>query len=154
MPSLSLLIVAIGLLAARKHGVLAILVVVGGYSYLCLDTDYLSTSALRYWPLLAPYMEAMVFLYLVVVPVALLLAKTNRVRAAAVFVPMVVFHLARLIVPQLVAHGTFTLPWRDGVWVANVLLSLVLAWVLYSHLGNASYDVGTEEDIPTTPLTV
>jgi hypothetical protein len=153
-PSLSLLIVAIGLLAARQHGVLAILFVVGGYSYLCLDTDYLSTLALRNWPLLAPYMEAMVFLYLVVVPVALLLAKNNLLRAAAVFVPIMVFHLARLIVPQLVAYGTFTLQWRDGLWVANVLLSLVLAWVLYSHLGNASYDVGTEEDVPATPLTV
>jgi hypothetical protein len=96
----------------------------------------------------------MVFLYLVVVPAALLLAKNNLLRAAAVFVPIMVFHLARLIVPQLVAYGTFTLQWRDGLWVANVLLSLVLAWVLYSHLGNASYDVGTEEDVPATPLTV
>lgn len=153
-PSLSLLIVAIGLLAARQHGVLAILVVVGAYSYLCLDTDYMSIYALLGWPLLTLYMEAMIFLYLVVVPVALLLAKNNLVRAAAVFVPIVVFHLARLTVPQLVTHGTFTLPWRDGLWVANVLLSLLLAWVLYSQIGNMSYVAETEEGLPAAPLTV
>lgn len=153
-PIEGLLFVAAGLLAVRQHGTLAILVVVGGYSYICADSDYLWGSAIRDWPLLAPYLVVVTFLYLVVVPVALLRARTQLGRAAAVFVPVAIFHLARLTIPGLVTQPKFVLPLGDSVHSLNILLSLAMAWVLYSKISSSSYPVEAEDRDPADLLPV
>jgi hypothetical protein len=151
-PIEGLLFVAAGLLAVRQHGVLAILVVIGGYSYMCGDSDYLWGSAIRDWPFLALYLAAVTFLYLVVVPVALLRARTRLGRVVAVFVPVVIFHLARLILPGLVNQAKFVMPLGDSVHSLNILLSLALAWVLYSEIDKASQAVEAEDRISVDSL--
>jgi hypothetical protein len=151
-PTDGLLFVAAGLLAVRRHGVLAILVVIGGYAYMCFDSDYLWGSAIRDWPYIALYLIAITALYLVVTPVALLRARTSLGRAAAVFVPVAAFHLSRLIVPGLVIQGRLSLPWGDSVLSANVLLSLMLAWVLYSKIDHSIHPAEAEDKITADPL--
>ncbi len=47
VPIEGLYLVAVGLLAARQHGLRALLIVIGGYSYMCLDSDY-------FWPEFQP----------------------------------------------------------------------------------------------------
>ena len=106
-PMEGLILVAVGLLAARRHGVLAILVVVGGYGYMCMDSDYLFGPTLREWAALTPYLAGMTLLYLVVGPVAFLRARTTVGRAAAVFVPV-------LAIPYCPAGGSM-----DG-WSHNL----------------------------------
>jgi hypothetical protein len=147
-----LMLVAIGLLAARQHGVLALLVVVGGYSYMLTDTDYLFGYPFREWTGLSAYIATATVLYLVVVPVALLRARTRLGRALAVFVPVVAFHVVRLSVPLLVSQQLITLRPGDVVATINVILSLILAWVLYSYIADARREIQVEDSLEATPL--
>ncbi len=139
-----LMLVAVGLLAARQYGVLALLVVIGGYGYIFLDTDYLFGYPSRDWPGLPLYLVTVSLLYLVLTPVALLRAKTRRGRALAVFVPVVLFLVVRATVPILITGRSLTaLRLGDAGMSINVLLTLILAWFLYNHLAvshEAQYD--------------
>jgi len=96
-----MMLVALGLLAARQHGVLALLFVIGGYSYFFLDNDYLFGYPSRDWSGLSLYLVTISLLYLVLTPIILLRAKTHLRRALALFTPVLLFLLARLIVPIL-----------------------------------------------------
>ncbi|MEJ2753460.1 MAG: hypothetical protein P8169_12420 [Chloroflexota bacterium] len=62
-PLQALMLVAVGLLAARRYNVLALLAVFGGTMLLFGDSDYLWGSPYRDWPGLPLYMAGMVFLY-------------------------------------------------------------------------------------------
>ena len=125
-----LMLVAIGLAAVRQHGLLALLVVIGGYGYMCLDSDYISGYRLNEWAGYTAYVISMTALYLLITPVAMLRARSRVGLALAVFIPMGIFHLARIAVPTFVLHGQYGIPWQS----VNVLLTLVLGWVLYSHV--------------------
>jgi hypothetical protein len=151
-PLEGLMLVAVGLLAARQHGVLAILVVVGGYSYMFTDTDYLFGYPFREWTGLSAYFVTITILYLVVVPVAFLRAKTRLGRALAVFVPVVAFHVARLTVPLLVIQQPIQLHPGNVIATFNVMLSLILAWVLYSYFGDTSRDMQLNDSLEESPL--
>jgi hypothetical protein len=132
--------VAVGLLAVRQHGVLALLIVVGGYSFWFMDSDYLAGYLLHEWAGLTPYLIIMPLLFLVVVPVGLLRARTRLGRACAVFIPATAMCLARLIIPKLVLGRLYTILPGDVALSLNVLLSLAVAWVLYSHIIYASHE--------------
>lgn len=151
-PLEGLMLVAFGLLAARQHGVLAILVVVGGYSYMVTDYDYLFGYPFRDWMGLSVYFVTMTILYMVVIPVALLRAKTRLGRALAVFLPIVAFHVARLTVPLLVIQQTIKLRPGDVIATINIMLSLILAWVLYSYIADARHEIQVEDSLEATPL--
>lgn len=131
-----LMLVGLGLLAARRYGVLALLLVLGGYSYFVSDSDYMFGYPLRTWTWLQPYLIALTLLYMVAAPAALLRARTRLGQAAAVFIPLLVFHAARIFVPLLAVGGTgISLPPGDVLLSANVLLCVWLAWILYSQPG-------------------
>jgi hypothetical protein len=147
-----LILVAVGLLAARQHGVLAILVVVGGYSYMCLDSDYLFGYRYREWIGLPAYLVAVTISFMVVVPVALLRTRTRLRRALAVFVPVVIFHVARFTIPLLVIQQPVKVRPGDVVTSTSMVLSLVLAWALYSHIGDASRDAQPSGSLAASPL--
>jgi hypothetical protein len=134
LPVEGLMLVAAGLLASRQHGLLALLVVVGGYSYMCMDSDYFSAFRFPEWAGLSIYLIAVTGLYLILTPVALLRARTRIGRALAVFAPVVIFHAARLIIPLLVIQQPVQIPWGDIILSVNVLLSFGLAWVLYDQI--------------------
>jgi len=134
-----LMLVAFGLLAVRQHGLLALLVVIGGYSYMLMDSDYISGFRLTEWAGYISYALSMIILYLVVTPVALLRARTRLGRALAVFVPVGIFHFARIAVPILVLPGTHQMPWGDILLSVNVMLSMFLAWFLYSDIYEAAH---------------
>ena len=151
-PVEGLMLVAVGLLAARQHGVLALLVVIGGYFYMFTDSDYMSGSRLREWTGLSAYLVAGTILYLVVVPVALLRAKTRLGRALAVFVPVMAFHVVRLTVPLLVLQQPLEMRLGEVVASINMVLSFILAWVLYSHIGDAARAEQPSGDLETSPL--
>jgi hypothetical protein len=151
-PLEGLMLVAVGSLLARKHGVLAILVVVGGYSYMFADSDYLFGYPQREWAWLATYFAAITILYLVVVPIALLRAKTRLGRALAVFVPLVTFHMLRLTVPLLVIQEPIRMLPGDVVATINILLSFVLAWVLYSEIGEARQESQSSSNLAIESL--
>ena len=139
-PIEGLMLVAAGLLAAQQHGVLAILVVIGGYGYMCMDSDYLFGYPLREWAGLSAYLAAVTITFLVVVPVALLRARARLGRALAVFVPVVIFHVARLTVPLLVIQEPVKVRPGEVVLSISFVLSLLLAWSLYSHVGDTPRD--------------
>lgn len=151
-PLEGLMLVAVGLLLAREHGVLAILVVVGGYSYMFADSDYLFGYPQREWAWLSIYFAAITFLYLVVTPIALLRAKTRFGRVLAVFVPVVTFHVVRLIVPLLVIQQPLKIRPGEVVATINILLSLFLAWVLYSYIGDSAREAQPSGNLETSPL--
>jgi hypothetical protein len=151
-PVEGLMLVAVGLLAARQHSVLALLVVVGGYSYMCTDSDYLFGYPLREWTGLSAYLVAATTLYMVVVPVALLRARTRLGRAFAVFVPVVAFHVIRLTIPLLVIQQPLKVRPGDVMHSINIVLSLIFAWVLYSHIGDASRDAQPNGSLEASPL--
>jgi hypothetical protein len=151
-PVEGLMLVAVGLLAARQHGVLALLVVVGGYLYMCLDSDYLFGSPYRDWAGLPAYLVAVTILYLVVVPVAFLRAKTRMGRALGVFAPVVVFLVALITVPPLVTQQAFKIRWGEVIFSANIILSFILAWVLYSHFGEAAHLAHFDDSLKAAPL--
>jgi hypothetical protein len=149
-PVESLMLVAVGLLAARQHGVLAALVVVGGYYYMVADSDYLSGFRLREWTGLSAYLIGATIL-LLVVPVAILRTKSRLGRALAVFAPLVAFHVVRLTVPSLVLQQPLNMRSGEVIYSINILLSLVLAWVLYSHIGNEACVEKPDGDLERLP---
>ena len=151
-PVEGLMFVAAGLLAARQHGVLALLIVIGGYSYMLLDSDYMSGFRLLEWLGLSAYLIAGATLFLVIVPVAMLRAKTRLGRAFAIFVPVVVFHVIRLSVPSLVLQQSLHVGPGDVIASINILLSLILAWLLYSYIGGTARAAQPINDLGTTPL--
>ena len=136
-PAEGLFLVALGLLAARRHGVLALLVVLGGYVYIFTDSDYLFGYRQRDWATLQLYLATMCFLFMVVAPVALLRARTKAGRAAGLFVPVIIVLAARLFVPAWVVNLPVNGP-GDVMLSVTILMSLVLAWVLYSGMTGAS----------------
>lgn len=144
LPAEGLMLIAVGLLAARQHGLLALLVVIGGYGYIFMDTDYLFGYPSRDWPGLPLYLVTVSLLYLVLTPVAMLRAKTRRGRALAVFVPVILFLVVRAVVPILITGRTLAaLRPGDAGMSLNVLLTLILAWFLYSQMAvshEAQYD--------------
>jgi hypothetical protein len=151
MPAEALMLVAVGLLAARRHGVLAILVVIGGYGSIFLDTDNLFGYPSREWAGLPLYLTTITALYFVAAPVALLRARTRLGRALAVFVPLVMFLVARLTVP-LLALGRPIADLRPGdVLSVNILLAFLLAWVLYDYIDMASPEP-QPDNLETTSL--
>ncbi|MEZ4517465.1 MAG: hypothetical protein R3C44_11750 [Chloroflexota bacterium] len=119
IPVEALLFVAVGALAARQHGVLALLVVIGGYAYMLSDSDYLSGFLMQDWSWLHTYIAAMTTLFLIVVPVAFMRARTQVGRAVALFGPATVFLIARLAVPALVLGGTSSLMAGGRISVAG-----------------------------------
>jgi hypothetical protein len=147
-----LMLVAVGLLAARQHGVLALLVVVGGHLYMCTDNDYLFGSPHRDWAGLPAYLVAVTILYLAVVPLAFLRAKSRLGRAVGVFVPVAAFLVALIAVPPLVTQQPFKMPWGEILFSGNIVLSLILAWLLYSHFGDASRLAQFDGSFEAAPL--
>ena len=130
-----LLLLAIGALAARQHNVLALLVPIGGYGYMFADNDALWGSRHNDWPGLPLYLPAMIFLFFVLAPIGLLRAKTRLGRAIALFVPAVLVLAARHAVPALVLGEAYPIRPGDALNSATVLLSLIIGWMLYSHIG-------------------
>jgi hypothetical protein len=128
-----LMLVAAGLLAVRQHGTLAMLVVIGGFGYMCLDSDFISGFRLNEWAWYTVYVVSMYGLYLVVTPVALLRARTRLGRLLAVFIPVGIFLIARIAVPDLVLPGPHLMPWGDILLSINVML-IFMAWVLSAML--------------------
>ena len=151
-PFEGLMLVAVGLLFARQHGTLALLVVVGGYFYMFTDSDYLSGFLLRDWGGLAVYLGGAAILFLVVVPVALLRARTRLGRVLAVFVPLVAFHVIRLIVPAIVLGQPLDIRLGETVAFINMVLILILAWVLFSHFGESTRPVKPNQELEKLPL--
>jgi hypothetical protein len=147
-----LMLVAVGLLAARQHGVLALLVVVGGHLYMCTDNDYLFGSPYRDWTGLPAYLVAVTILYLVVVPLAFLRAKSRLGRAVGVFLPVTAFLVVLIAVPSLVTQQQFKMPWGEVIFSANIVLGLILAWLLYSHFGEASRLAQFDASLEAAPL--
>lgn len=151
MPAEALMLVAVGLLAARRHGVLAMLVVIGGYGSIFLDTDNLFGYPSREWAGLPLYLTTITALYFVAAPVALLRARSRLGRALAVFVPLTMFLVARLAVP-LLALGRPIVDLRPGdVLSVNILLAFLLAWVLYDYVEAASPEP-QPDNLETAPL--
>jgi hypothetical protein len=133
-----LLLVAAGLLAVRQHGTLAMLVLIGGYGYMLLDSDFISGFRLNQWAGYPAYTMSMAALFMVVTPIALLRARTRLGRLLAVFIPIGMFQIARIAVPNLVLLDyPHLVPWGDIMLSLNVLLNFVLAWVLYSNIEKA-----------------
>jgi hypothetical protein len=145
-PATALLLVAIGLPAAQRHNVLAILVVIGGYGAMFLDSDYLWGSPYRDWPGLPLYLAGMIFLFFILAPVGLLRAKTRLGQAIALFVPAAIFLTARIAVPALVLGPAVKTRPGDVLGSVTILLSLILGWLLYGHFGDPEV-----QDHPTNP---
>ena len=124
---------------------MAILVVIGGYTYMFMDTDYLYGYPNRDWPGISAYLFSVSFVFLVVMPVALLRAKSVLGRAIAVFVPTILFLTAILVVPLLVLGEFSRMRPGDALLSLNVLLMLILAWILYR-----SYDVSVKPETSST----
>ena len=81
------------------------------------------------------------------VPAALLRAKTRQGRALAVFVPLVIFFTLHFIVPLLVIQEPIRIPPGEVVGVINILLSFVLAWVVYSEVGRKGVAAKTSSNL-------
>jgi hypothetical protein len=88
----------------------------------------------------------------VVLPVALLRAKTRLGRALAVFVPVVAFHAVRLTIPLLVIQQPLNMRPGDVIASINIVLSLILAWVLYSYIGDTARHSQPIENLEASPL--
>jgi len=146
-PLEGMMLVALGMLFAREHGVLAILVVVGGYSYMFADSDYLFGYPQRDWAWLSTYFAAITILFLVVVPITLLRAKTRLGRVLAVFLPLLAFHALRLFVPLLVIQEPIQMRPGDLIATINILLSFVLAWVVYDMIAGEKQEVQASGDL-------
>jgi hypothetical protein len=146
------LLLAVGLFAARQHGLLALLFIVGGYHYFVGDTDFISGFLLLDWAWYPVYLYTLTVLYLVAIPIALLRARTRTRRVLALFVPLVVFHAARIIVPALVLQRPFEMPWGEIVLSINVLLLFVLAWILYDQFEQPVSDVEMEDSLEPASL--
>jgi hypothetical protein len=137
-PTEGLMLVAVGALVAHRYGVLAILFVIGGYFYMFMDSDYLFGYPMRDWSGLSLYLFSASFLFLVMMPVALLRTRTRLGQATALFVPAILFVVARQVVPLLVMEQAVRMRPGDVQISINVLLSLILAWILYSAMGESA----------------
>ena len=133
-PLEGLMLIAAGLLLARQHGILAVLFVVGGYGYLCLDSDYLAGPLWRQWSGWSLYVVGMTAGYLVLTPIVLLRAKTEWARVLAVFGTAITFHGLRCLMLSGVMMSAAEWPAGDIVLSLNALLSLSLAWLWYSQM--------------------
>jgi hypothetical protein len=91
-------------------------------------------------------------LFLVLVPLAILRAKTRLGRVLAVFVPLVAFHVIRLVVPAIVLRQPLEIIPGEMVASINMVLILILAWVLFSHLGERTRPVKPNEELQKLPL--
>ena len=149
-----LMVVAVGMLAARQHGVIALLFVVGGYIYMFMDSDYFSAFTMLDWRGLSLYLISATLLFLVVVPVGLLRAKTRLGRALAVFLPVVIFQAARITIPFFVNRLTFKFYPGEIILSMNVFLCLLLAWYLYSYIGDRSNAIQLEDSSEESPLPI
>ena len=98
------------------------------------------------------YLAAITILYLVVMPMVLLRAKTKIGRALAVFVPLAIFFVLHFIVPLLVIQEPIRLMPGEVVWVINILLSFVLAWVVYSEVGAKRVEAQTSSNTATAAM--
>jgi hypothetical protein len=148
-PVEGLMLLAVGLLAVRPHKVLALLVVLGGYSYMLSDTDYLFSYSLRNWSGLTPYLIAMVILYMVVTPVGFMRARSRPGRAVALFVPVAAFAALRLVVPSLVV-GSSVRTWPGDILISvNLMLVLATGWLMYDHLGTIQAEAPVDEPLLT-----
>lgn len=136
-PAEGLMLVGLGALAARRHGVGALLFVLGGFGYMLMDSDYLSGYSLRNWTWMSLYLVAMTLWYLVLAPAACLRARSAWGRALALLGPVVLFHAVRLALPLLVGPGRSALPMGEVGISLTVVLSLLLGWLLYRALGEA-----------------
>jgi hypothetical protein len=96
---------------------------------------------------------AVTILYLIVTPVALLRARTQVGRILAVIVPVTLFHAARVIIPSLVMQQPIQLQSGDIILSINVVLSFVLAAVLYRHFGEGGNEVQRNERLEAAPIT-
>lgn len=135
-PAVALLFVAMGLPAARRHNVLAMLVLTGGCGAIFLDSDYLWGSPYRDWPGLLFYFPAMILLFFVLAPTGLLRARSRLGRAAAFFIPAALFLTARLAVPAIILGQAAAIRPGDALLSLTILLSLLLGWTLYGFLGS------------------
>ncbi len=133
-PIEGLLLLSVGLLAVRQHGLKALLVVAGGYAYMLLDSDYYSGPNFHLWVGFTAFALTLIGLYLVVMPVTALRARTNPGLALAIFIPFGLFQLARSAVPEIVSQGRLMIPWHS----ISVLLYLALGWFLYSHVSRTA----------------
>ena len=147
-PLQALMLVAVGLTAARRYNILALPAVFGGYMLLFGDSDYLWGSPYRDWPGLPLYMAGMVFLFFVLAPAGLLRAKTDLGRATAVFAPAIVFLVGRVAVPAFVLGEAARIYPGEIVFSGTILLSLVLGWILYRHIGRAPIEERLERPQP------
>jgi hypothetical protein len=102
-----------------------------------MDSDFISGFRLNEWASYTAYVISMYTLWLVVTPVALLRARTRLGRLLAVFIPVGIFLVARIAIPNLVLPGPHRVPWGDILLSVTVMLNFILAWVLYSHLDRA-----------------
>lgn len=143
-----MMFVSAGVLAARRQGMLAVLFVLGGSSYMLMDSDYLYAYTMRAWAGLTAYILMLTALYILAAPLAFLRAKTGLQRALALLVPVILFHAARLIVPVLVTQRTLmeVLP-GDLIFSINGVLSILIALILYASFG----DAGTEQSDQLIP---
>jgi hypothetical protein len=131
----SLMLVAVGGLAARRYGHLALLVLVGGFSIMFSDSDYIWPSMYRDWAGVTPYLVLVTLLVMVVLPIGLLRARTKLERLLAVFIPLVVFGIARVALPLIVDQNPFAIRSGEIALSINVLLAFFMGWVLYGKLG-------------------
>jgi hypothetical protein len=151
-PITGLMLVAVGLLAARKQGVLGILVVIGGYGFMFLDSDYLLSYPAPEWIGIPAYLALMTVLFLVIVPAGLLRARTRLGRALAVFGPVVAFLVLRRIIPLVMSRQPLELSGGELIFSLNILLSLLLAWALYSHLGTQASEAQPDSPVSLPDL--
>lgn len=145
-PVEAMMLVSVGLLAARRQGILAVLFVLGGYSYMLMDSDYFFGYWMREWTGLTPFILSLTTLFILVAPLAFLRAKTRLGRALGLLVPVLVFHVTRLTVPLLVIqNASFELGSGDVILSVNSFLSLLMALILYESFGDlatAQFDRG------------
>lgn len=131
MISEALMLLALGLPVARSRGVLAVLVILGGYFYILFDSDYLWGFRIRDWAGLPIYLASMAALFSVVAPVAFLRARTTAGRAVGLFVPVLLFVVGRLVVPWMVLGGGLSIGAGDYVFSAIIPLTLLAGWWVY-----------------------
>lgn len=109
------------------------------------DSDYLLGYWLRDWEGLRLYITVMTVIFLIVALVGFLRARTQTARAAAVFLSVVAFCVARLVIPWMVlGRGVSILP-GDVLISLLIPLSLAFGWRLFgriydSHAGETSLD--------------
>ena len=156
MQATALLLVASGLPAARRHNVLALLVVIGGYHTMFGDNAYLYGFHMRDWPGLPFYLAGMSLLFFVLAPAGLLRAKTRLGQAVALFVPATIFLAARIAVPALVLGEAYSIEYytispRSVFTSATVLLSLIVGWILFSYLGDIQHEAPPGVSIEASP---